>query len=41
MQRSGNNKQIDSLLVIAGGWDARVAENVEHEVELRQLAIRL
>jgi alpha-1,3/alpha-1,6-mannosyltransferase len=25
-------------LVIAGGWDPRVAENVEHEVELRTIA---
>ena len=29
---------IDSILVIAGGWDERVAENVEHEQELRKLA---
>lgn len=27
-----------SILVIAGGWDARVKENVEHEVELRERA---
>ena len=31
---------MDPVLVIAGGWDARVVENVEHEQELRKLAIR-
>ena len=30
-----------SLLVVAGGWDPRVAENVEHEQELRDLAAKL
>lgn len=41
MQRAGKNQDLDPVLVIAGGWDARVTENVEHEMELRQLAIRL
>ena len=31
MQRAGANQDLDPVLVIAGGWDARVAENVEHE----------
>ena len=26
-----NGKDSSSILVIAGGWDPRVAENVEHE----------
>lgn len=36
--RLAKGKTNDSLLVIAGGWDARVAENVEHEQELRKIA---
>jgi len=36
---TGNKKEDqDSVLVIAGGWDPRVMENVEHEKELRKLA---
>jgi len=31
----------DTVLVVAGGWDPRVAENVEHEQELRALAKEL
>lgn len=31
----------DTVLVVAGGWDPRVAENVEHEKELRALAKEL
>jgi len=31
----------DTVLVIAGGWDPRVVENVEHEKELRNLAKEL
>jgi len=31
----------DDLLVVAGGWDPRVIENVEHENELRALAKKL
>lgn len=27
----------DAVLVIAGGWDSRVAENVEHDKELRKI----
>ena len=32
VKKSGNK---DDLLVVAGGWDPRVIENVEHENELR------
>ena len=39
IEKSASNPvSIDSILVIAGGWDERVAENVEHEQELRKLA---
>lgn len=38
IQRSGTEASKDSVLVIAGGWDPRVAENVEHEQELRKIA---
>lgn len=31
----------DKVLVIAGGWDPRVAENVEHAEELSELAKKL
>ena len=31
----------NAILVIAGGWDPRVTENVEHEAELRALAQKL
>ena len=31
----------DAMLVIAGGWDPRVKENVEHEKELKDLADEL
>lgn len=31
----------DAMLVIAGGWDPRVQENVEHEKELKDLADEL
>lgn len=34
--QSGANR--DAILIIAGGWDPRVAENVEHEQELRKAA---
>ena len=38
IKKSGNK---DDLLVVAGGWDPRVIENVEHENELRALAKKL
>lgn len=38
IKKSGNKQDI---LVIAGGWDPRVVENVEHEKELRELAEKL
>lgn len=31
----------NTVLVVAGGWDPRVAENVEHEQELRKVAEEL
>ena len=31
----------NSVLIVAGGWDPRVTENVEHEQELRNLASKL
>lgn len=37
--KKANNK--DDILVVAGGWDPRVVENVEHENELRKLAEEL
>ena len=40
LQRSSLQKG-EAVLVIAGGWDARVDENVEHEQELRKLAKEL
>jgi len=40
MEKSRHNPDsVESILVIAGGWDQRVVENVEHEEELRKLAI--
>lgn len=35
------HSQTNHVLVIAGGWDPRVKENVEHEVELRKKAASL
>ena len=32
------NSNIKGTLVIAGGWDPRVEENVSHEKELRAIA---
>ena len=29
------------MLVVAGGWDPRVAENVEHDRELQKQAMQL
>lgn len=34
-------KRKSSVLVVAGGWDERVVENVEHEKELRMTAREL
>eukprot|EP00356_Strombidium_inclinatum_P002027 CAMPEP_0170480036 /NCGR_PEP_ID=MMETSP0208-20121228/1030_1 /TAXON_ID=197538 /ORGANISM="Strombidium inclinatum, Strain S3" /LENGTH=318 /DNA_ID=CAMNT_0010752515 /DNA_START=407 /DNA_END=1360 /DNA_ORIENTATION=- len=41
-QKTGKaESEIDATLVVAGGWDPRVEENVGHEKELRQLAKEL
>jgi len=40
---SGNRELLmrQHLLVVAGGWDPRVAENVEHDIELQKQAMQL
>ena len=38
---SGKNARQDSILVVAGGYDERLLENVEHHLELVNLAKKL
>ena len=38
LKRSASDASENNILVVAGGWDPRVAENVEHENELRKIA---
>jgi hypothetical protein len=39
--KDAKNSQKDVILLIAGGYDSRLIENVQHHLELRELAIKL
>ena len=41
LSRSESSSASKNILVVAGGWDPRVLENVEHENELKKIADQL